>query len=73
MRHNNRGKASNIIENFDRVYIDVPQCPWLRSITVMPLKTRYYNRASEAGANIDYVCYEIEQFENMLIKHGVET
>lgn len=53
MRHNNRHKASNVLDRYDRVYIDISQCPWLHSMVVEPLKTIYYNSAADSNANID--------------------
>lgn len=49
MRHNNRIH----MDRYDRVYLDIPQCPWLRSIVAEPLKTIYYNSAARPDANID--------------------
>ena len=72
MRRNNRSKASNLIENFDRVYIEATQCPWLHSMTVLPLKTRYFNGAG-IGGRIDHVFYTMEQFENFLDRYRIEV
>lgn len=72
MRHNNRQKPSNILDRYDRVYIDVPQCKWLRSMIAQPLKTIYYNRAAEPGANIDRLFTNVIDLEFFVMNNMID-
>ena len=68
MRHNNRMS----IDRFDRVYIDVPQCKWLRSMVAAPLKTIYYNRAADPGANIDRLFTNVIDLEMFVVNYMID-
>lgn len=72
MRHNNRTKPSSTIANYDRVYIDIPNCPWLRSMVAEPLKTIYYNAAADRSANIDRLFRNVHDFEWFVVQHRIE-
>ena len=52
--------------NFDRIYIDWPHAPHIRSVTAKPLKSIYYNRSANEKS-VDVVLttwYELETFGN---------
>lgn len=72
MRHNNRHKASNILDRYDRVYIEVPQCPWLRSMVAEPVKTIFYNSAAEEGANVDRLFKSVWDLEDFVLRYRIE-
>lgn len=72
MRHNHRQKASNILDRYDRVYIDIPQCPWLHSIVAVPLKAIYYNTGADESANIDQVFRSVYELERFAERYRVE-
>lgn len=72
MRHNNIRKPSNNLDRYDRVYIDIPQCPWLHSMVVEPLKTIYYNRAADHDANIDRLFRSVYDLELFCVQHRIE-
>ena len=72
MRHNNRQKPSNILDRYDRVYIDIPQCPWLRCMVAEPLKTIYYNSAADKWANIDRLFRSVWDMEAFLMRYGID-
>jgi hypothetical protein len=72
MRHNNHTKPSNILDRYDRVYIDIPQCRWLRSMVVEPLKTIYYNAAADRSANIDRLFHNVHDFEWFVMQYKIE-
>ena len=65
MRHNNRQKTSNILDRYDRVYIHIPQCPWLRSMVAEPFKTIFYNTAADPGANVDRMFRGIDSMHDL--------
>lgn len=71
MRHNNRQKPSNILDRYDRVYVEIPQCPWMRSIVAAPLKTIYYNRSAARGANIDRLFADVWDLQDFLTRHRI--
>ena len=72
MRHNNRQKASNMLDKYDRVYIEVPQCPWLRSMVAEPMKTIYYNSAADEWANIDRLFKSVWDLEDFVLRYRIE-
>ena len=72
MRHNNRQKPSNILGRYDRVYIDIPQCPWLRSMVCEPLKTIYYNSARDEHANIDRIFRGVWDLEAFVMRYQID-
>lgn len=72
MRHNNRHKASKTLDRYDRVYIEIPQCPWLRSMVAEPLKTIYYNSAAEPGANVDRLFTDVWDLEMFAIGNRID-
>ena len=72
MRHNNHTKPSNILAHYDKVYVDIPNCPWLHSMVVEPLKTIYYNAASDHNANIDKLFRNVYEFEWFVVQNRIE-
>ena len=72
MRHNNRTKPSNILAHYDKVYVDIPNCPWLHSMVVEPLKTIYYNAAADHSANIDKLFRNVYEFEWFVVQNRIE-
>lgn len=72
MRHNNRQKASNMLDKYDRVYIEIPQCPWLHSMVVEPMKTIYYNSAADEWANIDRLFKSVWDLEDFVLRYRIE-
>ena len=72
MRHNNRNKPSRILARYDRVYIDIPQCPWLKRMVVEPLKTIYYNTASDPYANVDRLFKNVYDLERFVVVNRIE-
>lgn len=72
MRHNNTNRPSNTISRYDRVYIAIPQCPWLHSIVAGPLKTIYYNTAAAPGANIDRLFTEVWDLQDFVLRYRIE-
>ena len=72
MRHNNRNKPSNILDKYDRVYIDIPQCPWLRCMVCAPMKTIYYNSARDPWANIDRMFRSVWDLEDFVLRYGID-
>lgn len=72
MRHNNRQKPSNNLDRYDRVYIQIPQCPWLRSMVCVPLKTIYYNTAADTWANIDRMFVSVWDLEDFVLRYRIE-
>lgn len=72
MRHNNRQKVSNMLDKYDRVYIEVSQCPWLRSMVVEPMKTIYYNSAADEWANIDRLFKSVWDLEDFVLRYRIE-
>lgn len=72
MRHNNRNKPSSILARYDRVYIDIPQCPWLKRMVVEPLKTIYYNTASDPYANVDRLFKNVYDLERFAVVNRIE-
>ena len=71
MRRNNTTKSSNTISNFNKVYADIPQCPWMHSVVVMPLKTIYYNVSADPDAHIDRLIRTVPDLENFIMRYGV--
>ena len=49
MRHNHTRKSSRTLDLYDVVYLDLPDRSETHRIIVPPLKTIYYNRASDPG------------------------
>ena len=72
MRRNNRQKPSSILDRYDRVYIEIPQCPWLHSMVVEPLKTIYYNRAADPWANIDRMFRSVYDLESFVMRYRID-
>lgn len=72
MRHNHAQKPSNQLDKYDRVYIDIPWCPWLHCIVVVPLKAIYYNTAADEGANIDQVFRSVWDLERFCMRYRIE-
>lgn len=72
MRHNHTQKPSNQLDKYDRVYIDIPWCPWLHSIVAEPLKTIYYNTAAGRYGNIDKLFKNVYDMERFCEKYGIE-
>lgn len=72
MRHNNRQKASNNLDRYDRVYIEIPQCPWLHSMVAEPMKTIFYNTAAYPDANIDRLFKSVWDLESFVLRYGIE-
>ena len=72
MRRNNRQKSSNMLDHYDRVYIDIPQCPWLKRMVVEPLKTIYYNTASDPYANVDRLFKNVYDLERFVVVNRIE-
>jgi hypothetical protein len=72
MRHNNIRKPSNNLDRYDKVYIDIPQCPWLHSMVAEPLKTIFYNRAADRDANIDRLFRSVYDLESFVLRYGIE-
>ena len=72
MRRNNRQKSSNMLDHYDRVYIEIPQCPWLHSMVCEPLKTIYYNRASDPWANIDRMFRSVYDLESFVFRYRID-
>lgn len=71
MRRNNRQKPSNNLDRFDRVYVDIPQCPWLRCMVAVPLKTIFYNSAAEENANIDRLFTSVYDLELFITRYRI--
>lgn len=72
MRRNNHNRPSNTIDRYDRVYIDMVQCPWLHSMVCEPLKTVYYNTAAYPDANIDRMFRNVYDLERFVVQYRVE-
>ena len=68
MRKNNRIH----IDQYDRVYVEIPQCKWLRSIVAEPLKSIYYNRSADAGANIDKLFRNVFELERFIVQNMID-
>lgn len=71
MRHNHTIKSSNTISRYDRVYLDIPQCPWLHSMVAVPLKTIYYNTAAAPDGNIDRVFRDVWDLQMFVVRHSI--
>lgn len=72
MRHNNNHKPSNNLDRYDRVYIDIPQCPWLHSMVAEPLKTVYYNQAADRDANIVRMLRDVQDLERFAAQNRID-
>ena len=72
MRHNNRTKPSSTLAHYDKVYVDIPNCPWLHSMVVEPLKTIYYNTTADHSANVDRLFRNVYDFEWFVVQHRIE-
>lgn len=72
MRRNNSRKPSNNLERYDKVYIEIQQCPWLHSMVAEPLKTIFYNTAAYPDANIDRMFRNVYDLERFVVQYRVE-
>lgn len=72
MRHNNIRKPSNNLDRYDKVYIDIPQCPWLHSMVCEPLKTIYYNSAADRDANIVRMLRDVQDLERFAAQNRID-
>lgn len=72
MRRNNIRKPSNNLDRYDKVYIDIPQCPWLHSMVAEPLKTVYYNRAADRDANIVRMLRDVQDLERFAAQNRID-
>ncbi len=73
MRHNNRNKPSNNLDKYDRVYIEIPQCPWLHSMVCAPMKTVYYNSARDPWANIVRMFKSVWDMEDFCERYRIDV
>ena len=57
--------------NYDRVYLDFPQLPSIRSITAVPLKTIYYNRSADYYNSYDLIFNTWDKLEDFIERNGI--
>lgn len=65
-------RKNNTIRDYDRVYIDLPDLPYVRTLTACPLKTIYINRSATPFANVDRLFRTVDDLERFCEKAGVE-
>ena len=70
MRRNYPAKTTNY-RNWDRVYVDLPQCPMYSKLVCDPLKTIYINRAADPETAVPRMFRSVEDFEEFCWRVGV--
>ena len=55
---------------YDRIYVDWRSAPSIRTLTAVPLKSIYINRAADLYA-LDYVVKSVERLEDLAERYGI--
>lgn len=71
MRKNYPTNSSIRYRNWDRVYVDLPQCPGYSKLVCEPLKTVYINRAADPMLAVPRMFRSIDDLENFCAEYRI--
>lgn len=72
MRRNYPANSTTRYRNWDRVYVDLPQCPLYSRLVVSPMKAIFINRCADRDKNIDRMFRSVEDFTDFCDQYWID-